>query len=99
MLRGHRELLNRLNLERLSAIRREDAEPEIRDLTISILEQETQSIPLSLFERDALIEDVQNELFGLGPLEELLDDPGSNYHQRQSRHRNFPRVLPCVPVC
>ena len=71
----HRELLNRLNLERLTTIRREDAEPEIRDLTISILEQETLSIPLSLFERDALIEDIQNELFGLGPLEELLHDP------------------------
>ena len=71
----HRELLNRINLERLVQIPREDAEPEIRDVAISILEQETKSTPLSLFERDGLIRDVQNELFGLGPLEALLQDP------------------------
>ena len=71
----HRELLNRLNLERLVQIGREEAEPEIREIAISILEGETKSIPLSLFERDALITDVQNELFGLGPLEALLGDP------------------------
>jgi pilus assembly protein CpaF len=32
-------------------------------------------MPLSLFEREALISDVVNELFGLGPLEALLRDP------------------------
>ena len=32
-------------------------------------------MPLSLFEREALIADVLNELFGLGPLEALLKDP------------------------
>jgi pilus assembly protein CpaF len=32
-------------------------------------------MPLSLFEREALISDVLNELFGLGPLEALLRDP------------------------
>ena len=71
----HSELLNRLNLEHLTKMPREDAEPEIRDLAISLLELQTQSVPLSLFERDTLIADVQNELFGLGPLEVLLKDP------------------------
>ena len=33
------------------------------------------SMPLSLFERETLITDVLNELFGLGPLEALLADP------------------------
>ena len=32
-------------------------------------------MPLSLFERETLISDVLNELFGLGPLEALLADP------------------------
>ena len=32
-------------------------------------------MPLSLFERETLITDVFNELFGLGPLEALLADP------------------------
>ena len=72
--RVHTELLNRLNLERLSTVKREHAEPEIRDLINMMLERETQSTPLSLFERESLVGDVLNELFGLGPLEELLKD-------------------------
>src|SRR5262245_60545207 len=67
----HQDLLNRLNLERLTRVRREDAEPEIRGLIMGLLEKESQATPLSLFERDALISDVVNELFGLGPLEEI----------------------------
>jgi pilus assembly protein CpaF len=73
--RIHQELLNRLNLERLSQIKREDAEPEIRGLIIGILDREEQQTPLSLAERGTLIGDVFNELFGLGPLEDLLKDP------------------------
>jgi pilus assembly protein CpaF len=71
----HQDLLNRLNLERLTRVRREDAEPEIRGLIIGMLEKESQATPLSLFEREALISDVINELFGLGPLEAFLRDP------------------------
>jgi pilus assembly protein CpaF len=70
----HQDLLNRLNLERLTRVRREDAEPEIRGLILSQLESEAQTTPLSLFEREALISDILNELFGLGPLEVLLRD-------------------------
>ena len=73
--RIHQELLNRLNLERLTRMRREDAEPEIRSLIVGMLERESRRTPLSLFEREALITDVLNELFGLGPLEALLRDP------------------------
>jgi pilus assembly protein CpaF len=72
--RVHQELLNRLNLERLTQVRRQDAEPEIRGLIASLLEHETEKVPLSLFERETLIGDVLNELFGLGPLEALLGD-------------------------
>jgi pilus assembly protein CpaF len=73
--RVHQDLLNRLNLERLSKIRRQDAEPEIRSLIVEILDREGASTPLSLYEREALLGDVLNELFGLGPLEVLLNDP------------------------
>src|SRR5262245_55627727 len=72
--RVHRELLNRLNLDRLTSIPREDAEPEIRLLILTLLDHESETTPLSLFEREALITDVLNELFGLGPLEALLKD-------------------------
>ena len=73
--RIHQELLNKLNLERLARVRREDAEPELRPLIIDILGREEQRTPLSLAERENLVVDVFNELFGLGPLEELLSDP------------------------
>jgi pilus assembly protein CpaF len=71
----HQDLLNRLNLERLSQVHRQDAEPEIRGLIVGMLEKESHATPLSLFEREALIADVLNELFGLGPLEAFLRDP------------------------
>jgi pilus assembly protein CpaF len=71
----HQDLLKRLNLERLTRVRREDAEPEIRGLIVGMLEAESVATPLSLFEREALISDVLNELFGLGPLEVFLRDP------------------------
>jgi pilus assembly protein CpaF len=72
--RVHQELLNRLNLERLTRTKREDAEPELRQIIVAMLEKESADTPLSLYEREAIIGDVINELFGLGPLEELLKD-------------------------
>ena len=72
--RVHTELLNRLNLDRLATVRRDDAEPELRSIIAGLLEREQQKTPLSMSEREALVIDVLNELFGLGPLEELLAD-------------------------
>jgi pilus assembly protein CpaF len=74
--RLHQKLLDRLNLERLARTSREEAEPEVRSLIIELIESETRTTtPLSLSERDTLVVDVLNELFGLGPLEALLRDP------------------------
>jgi pilus assembly protein CpaF len=70
----HQELLNRLNLERLTRVSRRDAEPEIRHLINSMIEAEAVRTPLSLYERETLVVDVLDELFGLGPLETLLKD-------------------------
>ena len=73
--RVHQGLLNRLNLERLTRMSRGEAEPEIRGVITGMLDAESDQIPLSQYERQALVGDVLNELFGLGPLEELLSDP------------------------
>src|SRR6187401_1891848 len=73
--RVHEQLLGRLNLERLSQVRRTEAEPEIRSVIASLLEKESEKTPLSLYERESIVVDVLNELFGLGPLEALLVDP------------------------
>jgi len=70
----HTELLNRLRLDKLANITREDAEPELRSLIVGILEREQETTPLSFSEREALIVEVLDELFGLGPLEALLAD-------------------------
>jgi pilus assembly protein CpaF len=71
----HQELLNRLNLDKLTRTSKAEAEPEIRGLIQDLLDRENQRVPLSLSEREALVGDVLNELFGLGPLEALLKDP------------------------
>jgi pilus assembly protein CpaF len=73
--RIHKELLNRLHLDRLAAIKREDAEPELRSLILNMLEGEQERTPVSFAERDMLVGEVLDELFGLGPLEMLLADP------------------------
>jgi pilus assembly protein CpaF len=73
--RVHQDLLNRLNLERLTRVKREDAEPEIRRVISIIIDGLKDTTPMSLLERETLVTDVLNELFGLGPLEALLRDP------------------------
>jgi pilus assembly protein CpaF len=73
--RIHQDLLNRLNLDRLTKMSRAEAEPEIRAVIQNLLDRENQRVPLSLADRDQVIGDVLNELFGLGPLEVLLRDP------------------------
>ena len=69
----HRKLLNRLNLEALSQTDRTRAEGEIRTLLGQLLSEE--GTPLSLSERETLVGEVLDDVFGLGPLEPLLRDP------------------------
>ncbi len=73
--RVHTDLLNRLNLERLTQMGQKDAEPEIRRIILEIIERSSETTPLASTERETLVIDVLNELFGLGPLEALLRDP------------------------
>ena len=74
--RIHQDLLNRLNLDRLTQVSRVDAEPEIRGVIQEMLLREERTTPLTMMEREALVADVLDEVFGLGPLETLLKDPG-----------------------
>ena len=70
----HRKLLNRLNLEALAVTERSRAESEIRTLLSHLLSEE--STPLNISERETLFGEVLDDVFGLGPLEPLLRDPG-----------------------
>jgi pilus assembly protein CpaF len=69
----HRKLLNRLNLEALATADRARAEAEIRTLLFELIAEE--GTPLSMTEREVVLGDVIDEVFGLGPLEPLLRDP------------------------
>lgn len=69
----HRKLLDRINLEVLSSMGGERARAEIRAAVAKLVEEE--KTPLSLVEKDRVIEEVLDEVFGLGPLEPLLRDP------------------------
>jgi pilus assembly protein CpaF len=71
--RLHRALINRMDLTKLAALSQEQVHAEVSRLAESVLVQE--AMPLSTIERDRLVNDVQHELFGLGPLEPLLKDP------------------------
>jgi pilus assembly protein CpaF len=69
----HRKLLTRLNLEKLATTERSKVEAEIKPLVSSLIAES--GIPLSIGERDAIVGDVLDEVFGFGPLEPLLRDP------------------------
>jgi pilus assembly protein CpaF len=69
----HRKLLDRINLDLLSSLNTDRVRTEIRAAVSAIIEEE--KTPLSLVEKDRLIEEVLDEVFGLGPLEPLLSDP------------------------
>ena len=71
--RLHRTLINRMDLTKLSSLTSEQVHAEVSRLAESVLTQE--AMPLSAAERERLVDDVQHELFGLGPLEPLLKDP------------------------
>src|SRR5580693_4655343 len=69
----HRKLLDRINLEALSYMAGERVRTEIRAAVAKLVEEE--KTPLSLVEKDRVIEEILDEVFGLGPLEPLLQDP------------------------
>jgi len=72
----HRKLLNRLNLEALASVDRQRAETEIRTLVFELMSEE--ATPVSMAEREQILGDILDEVFGLGPLEPLLRDPNVN---------------------
>jgi len=69
----HRKLLDRLNLEALSSVASDRVRNEVRAAVAKLVEEE--KTPLNLTEKDRVIEEVLDEVFGLGPLEPLLADP------------------------
>ena len=72
----HRDLLNKVDLEKVAMVRDERTRSQvliiIQDLIAGL------QTPMSGRERERLALEVLDEVFGLGPLEPLLQDPGIN---------------------
>jgi pilus assembly protein CpaF len=87
----HRKLIQKLNLERLNDVNRDDVRREVSQLLESLVAGD--STPMNLQERERLAQEVLDEVFGLGPLEPLLADPTIsdilvNTHQHVYIERN-----------
>ncbi len=69
----HKELLSRLDLERLGNMTEDRGKQQQLFALIQQLVTE-QNVPLSSMERDRISQEVLDEVFGFGPLEPLLND-------------------------
>src|SRR5215469_5570858 len=69
----HRKILDRLDLEKLGKTSGDSARDEVLVVIRSAVNAEV--IPLSFAERERLSREILDEIFGLGPLEQLLKDP------------------------
>jgi pilus assembly protein CpaF len=89
--RVHRRILERLNLSTLDKLEREEVVATIAKVVQDLVAQE--QLPLNLGERELLVRQVVDEIFGLGPLEPLMQDPDVadvlvNTHARVYVERN-----------
>ena len=71
--RIHRYLIDQIDLAKVDALPREVVEQQIRQLVEDLLAAE--ETPLSRWERNQIVVEIQHETFGLGPLEPLMRDP------------------------
>lgn len=71
--RLHGRVLEEIDLDSLNRLDQETARDRVMDFLRNIIEHE--KTPLAAPERERLIGEILNELFGLGPLEPLLENP------------------------
>jgi pilus assembly protein CpaF len=69
----HRKLIGVLNLDRVSSIPKDRVRAEIGRVVERLLEEER--VPMTTAEQTKIVEEVLDEVLGLGPLEPLLKEP------------------------
>ena len=69
----HRKLIGVLNLERVSSIPKDRLRAEIGRVVERLLDEER--VPMTTAEQSKIVEEVLDEVLGLGPLETLLKEP------------------------
>ncbi len=77
----HRELLNLIDLEKLTSLEDSKARQQVQEVIQQLIVK--LDTPLSTMERDRLSREVLHEVFGLGPLEPLLQDATDQRHPGQ----------------
>ncbi|MDH3955395.1 MAG: ATPase, T2SS/T4P/T4SS family, partial [Desulfobacteraceae bacterium] len=70
----HDRLLNTLDLSILDKLDREALNVQIRQVVEKILREESLSLPLNMSEREKFLNEIVDEVLGLGPLEPFLKD-------------------------
>src|ERR1051325_6109783 len=68
----HRELLNKIDLDRLTSLQDAYARSQVQNVIYDLIS--VTNFPLSGSERERICREVLQEVFGLGPLEPLLQD-------------------------
>jgi pilus assembly protein CpaF len=68
----HRNLIQKINLDRMQSMDREMVRRDLTRTIESLVSGET--MPMSMVEREQLTQELLDEVFGLGPLEPLLKD-------------------------
>lgn len=71
--RIHRRLIERIDVSKLELLGNGNLSREIGSIIENLIANE--EVPLNQAEKEKLLIDIQNETFGLGPLEPLLSDP------------------------
>ena len=69
----HRKLIGVLNLERVSSLPKDRVRAEIGRVVERLLDDER--VPMTTAEQSKIVEEVLDEVLGLGPLEPLLKEP------------------------
>ena len=69
----HKKLIGVLNLERVSSLPKERLRSEIGRVVERLVEDER--VPMTTAEQNKIVEEVLDEVLGLGPLEPLLKEP------------------------
>ena len=68
----HKRLLEVVDLARISSLDADDARNQIREICRQLIAES--SLPMSLTVREQVIQQIEDEVLGLGPLEPLLKD-------------------------
>ena len=71
--RLHSKVLDDVDLENMTRVNEAVAREQVTQLLREMVQRE--NLPLSMAEREQVVREIVNELFGLGPIQPLLDDP------------------------